>query len=113
MKKRLKFVVLDSKLSRKEAGIILSDLADHLKWVKSLELSNIIEFNTPENLLSPLTREQITILFGKDKIYINSVRNLDAVRKYFGKINRNAFNVKIITEEINKANRKLKGKNLN
>ena len=99
-KKRLKMTVIESNLTREEIGSIIDELCRKFNWSKWRNRKNLIVIKTPENFWSFFAAEQITILFGKNEIFVNSIRDLDAQRKAHGEIGKNSENVKILIDSF-------------
>jgi hypothetical protein len=95
-KKRLKMAVIETNLTREQIENIIDELCKRFNWNKWRNRKNLIVIKTPETFWSFFAAEQITILFDKNEVLVNSIRDLDAQRKAFGEIGKNAENVEIL-----------------
>ncbi len=99
-KKRLKMTTIKTNLTSEQIGSIVDELCRKFNWNKWRNRKNLIVIKTPETFWSFFAAEQITILFDKNEIFVNSIRNLDAQRKAFGEIGKNSENVKILADSF-------------
>lgn len=103
-KKRLKMTRIETNLTREQIGNIVDELCKKFNWNKWRNRKNLLVIKTPETFWSFFAAEQITILFGKNVVLVNSIRDLDAQRKVFGEIGKNLVNVKILADSFQTLN---------
>ncbi|MDG4949649.1 hypothetical protein NLM59_01820 [Weeksellaceae bacterium KMM 9724] len=99
---RLKFKSIVTKLTREEIDPIIEKVANELEWTPYVVDKKIIIAKTHPSFFSGSWGEQITILFDKDKILVNSICDPDK-RSSVVSMGRNKQNMNRIIEEIKKA----------
>ncbi|NOU59663.1 hypothetical protein [Marinifilum caeruleilacunae] len=103
-KNRLQFKSIETKLSRAELATIIEDVSARLEWTPVLIENNIIIAKTSPGFFSGSWGEQITVLFDKDKVLVNSICDPNK-RSSVVSMGRNKKNMNGLLEEIRKANR--------
>jgi hypothetical protein len=101
-KGRLKFKSINTKLTRDELEIIIEKLANELEWTPCVKNEKVIIAKTHPSFFSGSWGEQITILFDKNRILVNSICDPDK-RSSVVSMGRNKKNMDILTGEIIKA----------
>ena len=101
-KSRLKFKSIDTKLTRDELELIIEKLANELEWTPYVKNKKVIIAKTHPSFFSGSWGEQITILFDKNRILVNSICDPDK-RSSIVSMGRNKKNMDRLTEEITKA----------
>jgi hypothetical protein len=97
---RLKFKVVQTNLSRQELDDIIEKVGKELKWYPNEINENYFIAKTHQSFFS--WGEQITIIFGTNEIFINSICDLDK-RSSVVSMGRNKKNVRRLIEEIETA----------
>lgn len=103
-KRRLKFKVVSTNLSKSELHKIIDKVAEELEWQIYSSNSNAIVAKTHPGFSSGSWGEQITILFDKSKVLVNSICDLDKQSSLVS-MGRNGQNENKLIEEIKKAKR--------
>ena len=101
-KSRLKFKSIETKLTRDELGLIIEKVANELEWTPYVNNKKIIIAKTHPSFFSGSWGEQITILFDKNRVLINSICDPDK-RSSVVSMGRNKKNMKRLIVEISKA----------
>ena len=101
-KRRLKFKSIDTKLTRDELGPIIEKVAKELEWTPFVNNKKIIIAKTHPSFFSGSWGEQITILFDKNRILVNSICDPDK-RSSVVSMGRNKKNMNRLIKEITKA----------
>ena len=100
-KSRLKFKSIDTKLTRDELDPIIEKVANELEWTSYVINKKIIIAKTHPSFFSGSWGEQITILFDKNRILVNSICDPDK-RSSVVSMGRNKKNMNRLIEEIKK-----------
>ncbi len=103
-KRKLQFKTIPNRLTREEMDLVIENVAEELEWKPSLINNKIIIAKTYPGFFSGSWGEQITILFDKKKILINSICDPDN-RSSIMSMARNKQNIQRLIEEINDASR--------
>jgi hypothetical protein len=103
-KRRLKLKTIHNRLTREEIDLAIENVAKELDWKPSLINNKIIIAKTYPGFLSGSWGEQITILFDKKKILINSICDPDN-RSSVISFGRNKKNTQRLIKEIQDASR--------
>lgn len=98
-KRRLKFKVVETDLSRKKLGIIIEKVAKDLEWNIHQKSESLILAKTNPGFFSPSWGEQITIIFDENKLLVNSICDLDK-RSSVISMGRNSRNMNRLIEEV-------------
>ena len=101
-KNRLKFKSIETNLTREELDPIIEKVANELEWTPYLTNKKIIIAKTHPSFFSGSWGEQITILFDKNRILVNSICDPDK-RSSVVSMGRNKKNMNRLIEEIKKA----------
>lgn len=101
---KLKFKEIETSLSRQQLNDIIEKVSTELEWDQVKNNKHIIVAKTHPPLLSGSWGEQITILFDKNKVLLNSICDPDK-RSSVVSMGRNKQNVNKLIEEINSASR--------
>ena len=101
---RLKFKSIDTKLTRDELNEIIEKVANELEWRPYVNTKEIIIAKTHPGFFSGSWGEQITILFDKNRILVNSICDPDK-RSSIVSMGRNKKNMDRLSEEILNASR--------
>lgn len=101
-KKRLAFKSIETNLKRDELDNIIINVANKLEWQLYINNNNVIIAKTFPSLLSGSWGEQITIIFDKNRLLINSICDPDKKSSVVS-MGRNKKNINTLVEEINKA----------
>lgn len=101
-KNRLKFKSIDTKLTREELDPIIEKVANELEWITFVKNKKIVISKTFPSFFSGSWGEQITILFDKNRILVNSICDPDK-RISIVSMGRNKKNMNRLIEEIKKA----------
>ncbi|MDP3393032.1 hypothetical protein [Sediminibacterium sp.] len=99
---RLKFQTIDTHLTREEFDPIIEKVAKELEWTPHVMNKNVIIAKTHPSFFSGSWGEQITILFDKNRILVNSICDPDK-RSSVVSMGRNKQNMSRLIEEIRKA----------
>lgn len=100
-KNRLKFKSIDTNLTREEIDPIIERVANELEWTPYVINEKIIIAKTRPSFFSGSWGEQITILFDKNRILVNSICDPDK-RSSVVSMGRNKRNMNRLIEEITK-----------
>lgn len=103
-KNRLKFKHIETKLTREEIDPIIEKVVNELEWTPYLINEKIIIAKTHPSFFSGSWGEQVTILFDKNRILVNSICDPDKPSSVVS-FGRNKKNMDRLIEEIKKANR--------
>lgn len=98
-KKRLKFKSIKTELTREELDPIIEQVANELKWTPYIVNKKMIIAKTYPSFMSGSWGEQITILFDKDSVLVNSICDPDK-RSSVVSMGRNTQNEKTLLERI-------------
>lgn len=101
---RLKFKSIDTNLTRAKLDPIIKKVAKELEWTLYVVNKKIIIAKTHPSFFSGSWGEQITILFDKNRILVNSICDPDK-RSSVVSMGRNKQNMNKLLEEIRKASR--------
>ena len=101
---RLKFQSIETNLTRKEFDPIIEKVANELEWTPYAINKKIIIAKTNPSFFSGSWGEQITILFDKNRILINSICDPDKQSSVVS-MGRNKQNINRLIDEIKKASR--------
>lgn len=101
-KRRLKFKSIDTKLTRDELDPIIEKVTKELEWTPFVNNKKIIIAKTHPSFFSGSWGEQITILFDKNRILVNSICDPDK-RSSVVSMGRNKKNMNRLIKEITKA----------
>ncbi len=96
---RLKFKSINTKLTREELDPIIEKVATELEWIPYVSNKKIIIAKTHPSLFSGSWGEQITILFHKNQILVNSICDPEK-RSSVVSMGRNKKNMNRLIEEI-------------
>lgn len=103
-KNRLKFKTAGTHLTREQLGSVIKKVADELGWTIEEDNKNIIIARTHPGFFSGSWGEQITILFGRNKVLVNSICDPQK-RSSVVSMGRNKRNMRRLIEEIDAASR--------
>ena len=101
-KNRLKFKSVETKLTREELDPIFEKVAKELEWTLYVNNKKMIIAKTHPSFFSGSWGEQITILFDKNRILVNSICDLEK-RSSVVSMGRNKKNMNRLIDEITKA----------
>ena len=101
---RLKFKEVHTMLSRKELADIIEKVGTELKWHPEEISDDIVIAKTHPSFFSGSWGEQITILFGKNKVLVNSICDPDQKSSVVS-MGRNKKNINTLVKEIESASR--------
>jgi hypothetical protein len=101
-KSRLKFEIVDTRLTHAALISLIEVVSEKLEWQKVSSSSEAFIAKTNPSFFSGSWGEQITILFDKDRILINSICDLDK-RSSLVSFGRNKRNVNTLKESIEQA----------
>lgn len=101
-RKRLNLKFIETNLNREDIDKIIENVSLKLKWHPSVSNENIIIAKTTPSFFSGSWGEQITILFDKNRILINSICDLEQKSSVVS-FGRNKKNVNTLLEAIKKA----------
>lgn len=101
-KYRLKFQVVDTTLNHAQIKKVIELVADQLEWKGQFTGNDIYEAKTDPGFFSGSWGEQITILIACNKVFVNSICDLDK-RSSIVSFGRNAKNEDVLIESINRA----------
>lgn len=101
---RLKFKSIDTNLTREEFDPIIEKVANELEWMPYVANKKVIIAKTHPGFFSGSWGEQITILFDKNRILVNSICDPDK-RSSVVSMGRNKQNMNRLIEEIKNASR--------
>ena len=103
-KKRLKFVTIETKLDRDQLTQIIELTGEELKWRPHFIDDQVIIAKTFPGFWSGSWGEQITIIFDKGKIFVNSICDPDSRSSVFSN-GRNTKNINLLVERVKAASR--------
>ena len=98
-RKRLKFKSVETNLKRKEINNIIREVALELKWTLDSVDENYIVAKTHPGFFSGSWGEQITIIFDRNKVLVNSICDPDK-RSSVTSMGRNRRNEMKLMNEI-------------
>jgi hypothetical protein len=98
-RKRLKFKSVETGLKRKEINDIIREVASELKWTLHSVNENYIVAKTHPGFFSGSWGEQITIIFDRDRVLVNSICDPDK-RSSVTSMGRNRRNENKLMNEI-------------
>jgi len=101
-RKRLKFKIINTRLTRKQLYPIIEKVAKELEWIPSVPKiinGKVIIAKTHPSLFSGSWGERITIIFDEDKVLVNSICDPDR-RSSVVSMGRNKMNMNRLIEEI-------------
>jgi hypothetical protein len=101
---RLKFKSISTQLTREELDSVVEKVANELKWIPYVMDKKVIIAKTHPSFFSGSWGEQITILFDKNRVLVNSICDPDK-RSSVVSMGRNKQNMSRLIEEIKKASR--------
>lgn len=101
-KSRLKFKGVDTTLTREELDPIIEKVANELEWTLHRNSKKMMTFKTNPSLWLGSWGEQITILFYKNRVLVNSICDLQK-QSSVASYGRNKKNMNRLIEEISKA----------
>ena len=101
-KKRLKFKVIQTTLTGGQIEAIIQQVAAELEWKGPFITKNIYRAKTDPGFWSGSWGEEITILLSGDKIFINSICDLNK-RPSVVSFGRNRENENTVIESIKRA----------
>jgi len=101
-KNRLKFKSIDTMLTRKEIDVVIDNVANKLEWKIFMMNKKVLIAYTNPSFFTGSWGEQITILFDKNRILVNSICD-PKKRSSVVSMGRNKQNIKLFIEEIKKA----------
>lgn len=101
-KKRLKLISIETNLTRGELDIMIENVAKKLEWHPYFIDERVFIAKTFPSFLSGSWGEQITILFDKNRILINSICDPDKNSSMIS-MGRNKKNINNLILEIKKA----------
>lgn len=101
-KKRLKLTLIKATISSEEFDKIIKQICNKYRWQISTNTSKVIVAKTPFSGSS--WGEQVTIIFDGNNLFVNSICDLDKQNSVVS-FGRNAQNVGIIVQRINKFSR--------
>jgi len=102
-KSRLKFEIVDTRLTHAELINLINTAGKKLEWSMVTSSEKAFIAKTNPSFFSGSWGEQITILFDKHRVLINSICDLDK-RSSVVSFGRNRKNVDTLKESIEKAN---------
>lgn len=102
-KRKLKFTIIETTLTRDELNSIIANVAQRLEWMTFNNNKSFYIAKTYPGFLSGSWGEQITILFDKNKLLINSICDPDKIS--IVSMGRNRTHVTTLIEEIKNAQR--------
>jgi hypothetical protein len=91
-------------LTREELDSVVEKVANELKWIPYVMDKKVIIAKTHPSFFSGSWGEQITILFDKNRVLVNSICDPDK-RSSVVSMGRNKQNMSRLIEEIKKASR--------
>ena len=101
-KKRLAFKSIETSLTREQLNSIIENVAHKLEWHQYLNNEKVFIAKTFPSFFSGSWGEQITILFDKNRLLINSICDPDKKSSVVS-MGRNKKNMDTLIEEIKKA----------
>lgn len=101
---RLKFKTVETNLSKEKIKEIIEQTAEELEWHPEIINEKIIIMKTHPKWWTGSWGEQITIIFNKSSIMINSICDPDK-RSSVVSMGRNRKNVNVLIEKIETASR--------
>jgi hypothetical protein len=101
-KERLKFESIETNLTREKLDLIIEKVAIKFEWHKYIDNEKVVVAKTFPSFFSGSWGEQITILFDKNKILVNSICDPDKSSSVVS-MGRNKKHIKTLVEEIKKA----------
>lgn len=96
---KLKLKIVETKLTREKIGQIVEKVGKELEWYPHIVDKNIIIAKTHPGFWSGSFGEQISILFDKDRVLINSICDLESKSSVVS-MGRNKDNEDKLIEEI-------------
>ena len=106
-KKRLEFESVNTTLTREEVAEIIKEVGEELNWHPFLNKDKIYIAKTYPGLLSGSWGEQITVLFGRNRVFINSICDPDKNSSVVS-FGRNRKNMNALLNKIEGASRQQK-----
>jgi hypothetical protein len=101
---RLHFKEIHTTLSRQELGDVIKKIGHELEWHIAKTASKYLIAKTDPPFVSGSWGEQITILFDKDRVLVNSICD-PGKKSSVVSMGRNKKNMRRLIEEIEAANR--------
>lgn len=98
-KNRLKFKVIHTELTREELEPIIEKAANELEWTPYMVNEKVIVAKTHPSFFSGSWGEQITLVFDRDRILVNSISDPDKPSAIVS-MGRNKLHVKTLIDEI-------------
>ncbi|MEZ4926165.1 MAG: hypothetical protein R3A50_07810 [Saprospiraceae bacterium] len=102
--RRLRFQIIETVLPREELREVIIKTAEELEWLPVINRADIILSKTNPSWWTGSWGEQITILFDKDKLLINSICDPEKKASVLS-FGRNKRNVTKLAENIENASR--------
>jgi hypothetical protein len=103
-RKRLRFVTVDTKLNRIQLKRVIELTGEELDWMPFYVDDQVVIARTLPGFRSGSWGEQITIMFDKEKILVNSICDPSNVSSIFSN-GRNTKNIKLLVERVKAASR--------
>lgn len=101
-KRRLKFKVVQTTLSREQVKTIIKQLAAQLEWTGHFTSAKVYQATTSPGFFSGSWGEQITILLPDNRVWVNSICDLKK-RSSVVSMGRNRKNEQTIIDQVNAA----------
>jgi len=106
-KNGLKFQVIETNLSKKDISVLIKKMCDEQKWSMAFEDSDVLIANT--DVGNPWRKsKKITILFDRNKVFVNSVYDPDTNKSSADLVGSNKQTIATIINYIQKAQTPLK-----
>jgi heme/copper-type cytochrome/quinol oxidase subunit 2 len=102
--KRLNFKTIGTNLTREELQTIIEDTAEQLEWIPIINKNEIIIAKTNPPWWTGSWGEQITILFDRNRILVNSICDPESIASVVS-FGRNKKNTATLLKNIQSANR--------
>lgn len=100
LKRRLKLTEISTNLTKKEIRKVVSVICREFKWQKLAERKNYFVLKADVDFWSFQAGEQIVIIIDGKRLFVNSIRDLEALRQGFGIIGNTSKNVEIIKKRF-------------
>jgi hypothetical protein len=101
-KRRLKFRVIETKLSHVQLKELLIEVAEKLKWEFISTSNNVYIARTNPGFFSGSWGEQISVLFYQNSVFVNSICDPNK-RPSVVSLGRNSENENTLIDKINEA----------
>lgn len=102
-KNRLQFKSVETKLTREELANVIENLSIKLEWEPVINKKNVFIAKTSPGFFSGSWGEQITVLFDKNKVLVNSICDPDKQSSVVS-MGRNKKNTNYLIREIGNVN---------